>query len=302
MDGGANGHVFRSRSHFWKYVEIDTYIQQVSGTRAQVKGMGIVLISINKSGFILVLYPCYHMPDNPQDTLGLPALKYYGRMRSVRIETLSWLKIVTEKGDSIRTSTIPHYRKKELLDYIMVDIQSPTISSYTIPPVVKSITSPKISSTDLSSHIDSHQRMTHVKMPTVEELVSATEPKDDYPPTSGYSHALKTMIFSVFFPPIINHSFSKHEFTNWTILHRRFDHVHDDKLSVMCTKQLMDGLPSTFPVKDRTHKRDCWICPRGNLHHSPHGITLNTDHLRPGQLLHKDCYTQPRMMFHHQIM
>ena len=107
-----------------------------------VKGMGIVILTIPKSGFIMVLYPCYHMPGNPQDTLGLPALKYYGRMRSVRTETLAWINLVNEKGARVRASTIPLYHEKELLDYISVNVMTPTIDSYPIPPHIRSIQAP----------------------------------------------------------------------------------------------------------------------------------------------------------------
>ena len=99
--------------------------------------------------------------------------------------------------------------------------------------------------------------------------------------SNGYVH-----IFS----PKANLTFTKHEDTDWTILHRRFDHISDVKLATMCQKQLLEGLPARFPIKEQCHKRDCWICPRGTLHNDPHGITLNTDHLKPGQLLHMDFY------------
>ena len=58
----------------------------------------------------------------------------------------------------------------------------------------------------------------------------------------------------------------------------------------MCTRSLMDDLPLKYPANKQIHKRECWICPRGTLHHDPHGVTLNTDHLRPGQLIHMDFY------------
>ena len=81
VDGGANSHIFRNKHHFWKYVSCQSSVQVVSGHKAPVKGMGVVLIKLQQYNTTLVLYPCYHMPDNPQDTLGLPALKYYGEMR-----------------------------------------------------------------------------------------------------------------------------------------------------------------------------------------------------------------------------
>ena len=82
------------------------------------------------------------MPNNPQDTLGLPALKFYGRMRSVRLEALSWLKLVTEKGAFMRTTTIYHYHQEELLDYIMLNIVKPTVLPTPPPTIINSAKSP----------------------------------------------------------------------------------------------------------------------------------------------------------------
>ena len=88
------------------------------------------------------------MPNNPQNTLGLTALKFYGNMRSVRLEALSWLKIVDKEGNTARTTTIPRYHNSQLMDYITIDITHPTI---TIP------LSPKTP----------FKRMTHINMLTV---------------------------------------------------------------------------------------------------------------------------------------
>ena len=85
--GGANSHIFIDRRHFWKYVAIKSSAKQVSGDKVSVRGMGIVLVRMKYCKDILVLYTCYHMPENPQSTLGLPTIKYYGEMRSVRTET-----------------------------------------------------------------------------------------------------------------------------------------------------------------------------------------------------------------------
>ena len=52
----------------------------------------------------------------------------------------------------------------------------------------------------------------------------------------------------------------------------------------------MDGLPETFPTSARIHKWIYWIWPRGSLHNDPHGVTINTDQLRPGELIHMDFY------------
>ena len=134
VDGGANANIFTLKRWFWKYYPIKEDIQQVTGQTAEVEGMGIVPIRIPKYNMIYLLYPCYHMPNNPQNTLGLTALKFYGKMRSVRLEALSWLKIVDKDGNTARTTTIPSFHKSQLMDYITIDIIHPTV---TIPLSLK---------------------------------------------------------------------------------------------------------------------------------------------------------------------
>ena len=65
-----------TRIIFWKYVPYKSNITQVAGTSAPFIGMGIVPIIFPESNHLYLLYPSYHMPDIPQDTLGVPALKY----------------------------------------------------------------------------------------------------------------------------------------------------------------------------------------------------------------------------------
>ena len=81
-----------------------------------------------------------------------------------------------------------------------------------------------------------------------------------------------------------------HDYTDGSIFHQSLDHIHDNKLAEMCKKQLLEGLTRTYPQSAQNHRRDCWICPHGNLHNDPHGITVNTDHLKLGKLLHIDFY------------
>ena len=73
----------------------------MAGTQAPVEGMGIVPMSFPGSNHLYLLYPSYHMPNNPQDTLSLSALKSYSEARSVRIEALSWVRVVSNGGDSV---------------------------------------------------------------------------------------------------------------------------------------------------------------------------------------------------------
>ena len=61
------------------------------------------------------------MPNNPQNTLGLTALKFYGKMRSVRLEALSWLRILDKDSNVARTATIPSFHASDLMDYITLE-------------------------------------------------------------------------------------------------------------------------------------------------------------------------------------
>ena len=106
VDGGVNTHILTEKKYFWKYIPINNTVQQVSGAEAPVKGMGVVLAQLKGSNMIITLYPAYHMPENPQHTLGLPALKYYNDMRSVRTETLGWIRLVDQDGREVMQETI----------------------------------------------------------------------------------------------------------------------------------------------------------------------------------------------------
>ena len=159
-------------------------------------------------------------------------------MRSVRLEALSWLKIVDKEGNTARTTTIPRYHKSQLMDYITIDITHPTI---TIP------LSPKTP----------FKRMTHINMLTDlntrekgDIMKQQGEENKDNPIETDFTFSTKVMVMSTLFPPKANLTFTKHEDTDWTILHRRFDHISDVKLATMCQKQLLEGLPARFQSKN----------------------------------------------------
>ena len=263
--------------------------------------MGIVLVRMGNSDIVFALYPAYHMPNNPQHTLGLPAIKYYNNMRSVRMETLAWIRLVDQDGRKVLQETIKQYHTTQLMDYIHLtivkvdperenDIQHIN-ERMTQPQLLK--VSQKMLDSDLSCSNNSTTLSSDIKPPRKNDensnislfqniLIKAC--------TVQYNADWMTSIKATLYPPIINASFTDHGKVDWTILHRRFDHIKDDKLAKMCTKQLMEELPARFPKKEQKHKTDCWICPRGTLHHDPHGVTMNTAHLRPGQLIHMDFY------------
>ena len=247
-------------------------IQKVTGATAPVKVMGIVPITLKGSYKIHLLYPCYHMPHNPQDTLGLTAFKYYNDMKMVRLEALSWLKFETNDGDTFRTHTLTKYHKAQLLDYVTVQIHHPK----TEPTMLTSTIN--FSNTNRKQKIDKPSSLTTTMMNKVNSRQSPIPMVKNQ-----YTHATKVLVLSTLFSPIINNSFSKNDYVDWSIIHRRFDHISDDKLGKMCTEQLLEGLSSKFPQKDRIHRRDCWMCPKGSLQNVIHCITINTDHLKPGQ-------------------
>ena len=87
------------------------------------------------------------MPKKSQNTLGLTALKFYGKMRSVRLGALSWLRVVDKDGNVARIVTIPSYHTSDLMDYITLDVIHPTV---TIPLYIKA----------------PFKRMTHINMLT----------------------------------------------------------------------------------------------------------------------------------------
>ena len=47
------------------------------GWHRQVAGIGIVLIKFSDIPKTFTLYPCYHMPQNPQQTFSPTAMKQY---------------------------------------------------------------------------------------------------------------------------------------------------------------------------------------------------------------------------------
>ena len=102
VDGGANSHIFRDKRHFWYYKAIQSNVTQVSGTTTTCDGMGIVLVTFPPTKIPYVLYPCYHMPNNPQNTLGLTPIKYYNCARVARVEALDWMHLVNKEGKSIK--------------------------------------------------------------------------------------------------------------------------------------------------------------------------------------------------------
>ena len=93
------------------------------GQHSNAIGIGIVLIKFADLPVIFPLYPCYHMPQNPQQSFSNTAMKQYlNNVSSVRYEALDWIRITTDNNKSARLTTIQQYKDKELQDYVYIYI------------------------------------------------------------------------------------------------------------------------------------------------------------------------------------
>ena len=91
--------------------------------------------------------------------------------------------------------------------------------------------------------------------------------------------------------PKVNHSFTSDlNNINYLLLHRRLKHASNDKMNTMCKKQTIKGLPERLSMRFLQCGKDCWICHAGVTLNLPRGITMSTEFLRPGELIHMDFY------------
>ena len=130
VDGGSNANIFDKYEYFFTFTPCKGNIQQVTGDCGQYQGVGIVLCRIGQD-IIIPLYPCYLMPQNPQNTISSTAIKKYNEYRSVRQEALEWFKITTSEVRSVRVPTIRKKVEVEALDFIKIDIMAPSTKDAT---------------------------------------------------------------------------------------------------------------------------------------------------------------------------
>ena len=79
VDGGANVNICTNKQLFYIYKPVNSSVQAVTGQTTKCEGVGIIIIRFPNTDFTIPLYPVYHMPNNPQNTLGTPALNFYNR-------------------------------------------------------------------------------------------------------------------------------------------------------------------------------------------------------------------------------
>ena len=114
--------MFTDLSYFIQFRPINVTVQILNGGKAAAKGFVSVIIRVSNTDLIIPLWPVYYMPDNPQNTISQPAIKFYNKFRSVRTEALRWIQFVQPCGKKTRTNTMSRQRDEQLLDFLQIDI------------------------------------------------------------------------------------------------------------------------------------------------------------------------------------
>ena len=94
-------------------------------------------------------------------------------------------------------------------------------------------------------------------------------------------------------PPTINHAFSKNEELDRTIIHRRSGYAMDEKIDEMAKLEILKDLPKRKSKRYKGAECRCTICWKASTVNLPKGVTLTTENLRPGELIHMDfCFLE----------
>ena len=159
VDGGANVHICTDHHIFTCYKTISMGVQQVTGTKAKCIGIGIVLILLMDSDITIPLYLVYHMPSNPQNTLGPPALMFYNSFRKITVQTLHYVYFITSEDLKHCVYTEKDLESTKLMYYIQVQVISPFQS---IPSICNATTQTSFVSTDKLDRTLIHRRLMHI--------------------------------------------------------------------------------------------------------------------------------------------
>ena len=138
IDGGSNSHVLTKRNQFIQFRSSNISIQQLSGHMTLTKGYGTAIARIPNTSFVIPLWPVFYMPDNPQNTLSPTAIKCYNAFRSVRVESLGWIKFTNAKGETVSVRPKSHQQDLQKLDYIDLEILTTVSADTHIKPKINS--------------------------------------------------------------------------------------------------------------------------------------------------------------------
>eukprot|EP00957_Ditylum_brightwellii_P098388 7495975-Ditylum_brightwellii.AAC.1 len=93
---------------------------------AAVIDQGLILLILSHSTFpIISLWPAYHIPQNPQDTISQPTLKQFNKYPEVMTDALEWLRTTDTHNNSISIPTLPSFKQSSLQDCIEGKIVTP---------------------------------------------------------------------------------------------------------------------------------------------------------------------------------
>ena len=167
VDGGSNVHICTQKSLFYRFTATPSRVQEVTGSKAMCRGIGVVIILFVGTTFTITFYLVYYMSDNPQNTLGTPAIKYYNKFRIVQVETLQYIKLVSNTGEKYIVYTDQDNINSKLLDYICVHIVTPTQSPHLTCNASTSMLFPK---NELIDRILIHRRLMHISQHTIDKM------------------------------------------------------------------------------------------------------------------------------------
>jgi hypothetical protein len=91
-------------------------VKQLNGSTAKALGYGMKLLQCPTTKFIILLWPTYFMPDNPQCTFSPTALRHYLHYTITTVH-LDSLMITTSTGVNLQFPSLKDHSANQLLDY-----------------------------------------------------------------------------------------------------------------------------------------------------------------------------------------
>jgi hypothetical protein len=91
--------------HFTSYKAYPVNVKLLKCSTARAEVIGLKLIQCPSSKTIILLWPTYYMPCNPQCTFSPTALKHYLNYPSVATYHLDSLQITTSNGTNVTLTT-----------------------------------------------------------------------------------------------------------------------------------------------------------------------------------------------------
>ena len=324
VDGGANANIFTRRTDFLWYQPHRSLVTLANGSKDWSQGYGCVLVRFSGTSTIMPLYPSYLLPGNDWATISPPAIRVYNGARRATVHSLESLEIVDANGNTLIIPTRRDERRQMHLDFVTVDvvklissdvscIPCPDISPHNAAVVTRSRGKrlakdepPSFPSGDTKTLDDTIGRSSFSADVCTELSKAPLSLSSDDP---GLELSNAPLPLSSDESPIASNTVScdksspsngsnqvqsddlarqvesrNRRRTQALLFHQRMAHVPFATLQEMARRQLLVGLPRQLLAPDTP----CIICLQAKARTLPHGHTVPTEHLRPGQRLHMD--------------